>query len=51
MARDETGKCINPEDTKRDEELKSKINFSEAQDPRLLAEIKVSRSYIRNMYR
>ncbi|KAK7582477.1 hypothetical protein V9T40_013922 [Parthenolecanium corni] len=40
VARDETGKCINPEDTKRDEELKSKINFSEAQDPRLLAEIK-----------
>lgn len=43
MARDETGKCLNPEDAKRDEELKSKISFSESQDPRLLAEIKVRR--------
>ena len=42
MARDGTGKCVNPEDAKKDEELKSKLNFAEAQDPRLLAEIKVS---------
>lgn len=42
VARDETGKCVNPTDAERDKIMELKRNNLDVQNPELLAEIKVA---------